>query len=67
MRCFLMLTSWPPLELLRIQRSGVNLFKRGLNLERGRNPLSSLLPSPAINSCNIPPAILAGEGTGVRL
>jgi hypothetical protein len=35
-------------------------------LERGRSPLSSILPSPAINACGFLVVILAGEGLGVR-
>jgi hypothetical protein len=42
------------------------MFERGKELERGRSPLSSKLPSPAINACIFLSAILAGEGTGVR-
>jgi len=42
------------------------MFDRGKELERGLRPLSSILPSPAIYACNFLPAILAGEGSGVR-
>jgi hypothetical protein len=37
-------------------------FERGLKWERGRCPLSSEFPFPAINACDFLPAMLAGEG-----
>jgi hypothetical protein len=39
------------------------LFKRGRNFERGRSPLSLILPSPAMNICGYFSMPLAGEGT----
>jgi hypothetical protein len=42
------------------------MFERGRVFERGRSPLSSELPSLAINACVLLPVILAGEGSGVR-
>jgi hypothetical protein len=38
------------------------MFERGLKWERGRSPLSSELTSPATNTSNLIPVILAGEG-----
>jgi hypothetical protein len=38
------------------------MFKRGKELERGRSPLSPVLPSPAINIFNYVSMSLAGEG-----
>jgi len=42
------------------------MFERGKELERGLRPLSSELPSPAINACGLLPVLLVGEGSGVR-
>jgi hypothetical protein len=38
------------------------MFERGLKWERGLHPLSSKLLFPAIYTCNLLSAILAGEG-----
>jgi len=38
------------------------MFERGREFERGLRPLSSRLPSPAINSCGFLLAFQAGEG-----
>jgi len=38
------------------------MFERGKEFERGLRPLSSELPSPAINICGCLPVIPAGEG-----
>jgi hypothetical protein len=38
------------------------LFERGREFERGRSPLSSKLPSPAINISENFSMYLAGEG-----
>jgi hypothetical protein len=43
------------------------MFERGKEYERGRSPLSPILPSSAINNCGFLPMVLAGEGSGVRL
>jgi hypothetical protein len=41
------------------------LFERGKEYERGRSPLSLILPSPAININNFYAKLLAGEGIKV--
>jgi len=38
------------------------MFERGKYFERGRSPLSSSLPSPAINICDDLSMLPAGEG-----
>jgi hypothetical protein len=42
------------------------LFEKGREFKRGQSPLSTILPSPAMN-LSIPTVSLAGEGSGVRL
>jgi len=42
------------------------LFEREREYERGRSPLSSKLPSPAINYSGFPSMSLAGEGFTLR-
>jgi hypothetical protein len=57
---------YPPLKQVCLLHSILMMFERGKELERGRSPLSSILPSPAIYACGFLPVILAGEGSGVR-
>ena len=54
----------PPLKQVCILRSILILFERGKELERGRRPLSSKLPFPAINACSFVLVVLAGGGQG---
>jgi hypothetical protein len=55
--CFSRLAPGPPLQQLRFKCSIAIIFERELR------PLSSELPSPAINACELSPVILAEEGT----
>jgi|GEM_PF-1790755 len=56
----------PPLKQVCHLRSISIMFERGKELERGLLPLSSRLPSPAINACNLFSVTLAGEESGVK-
>jgi oxygen-independent coproporphyrinogen-3 oxidase len=52
----------PPLEQVYFHFPNYRLFQRGKELERGRSPLSSEFPSPAINTLEHFPIYPAGEG-----
>jgi len=41
-------------------------LERGRNIERGRSPLSPVLPSPALKNSGSLLKTQAGEGSGVR-